>query len=207
MLICSNMVRRAVNGVVAVCVCIPLSTTTALGNDNAAGEKTSEANQASPSHVPPFAKDWWKDAAACPNGTTLVGEPPPKGRGIHCEQPDGKMHGRGTSWHPNGGRATEAFFLEGNEHGVKVAWYQNGQMKGRSHVTLGKDDGPFTLWHKNGNKKAECRFKMGLKSGSCIVWHINGKRRSTVQYRAGQKHGRFKLSASGLGGMRTGNAV
>ena len=68
----------------------------------------------------------WKNHP-CPEGTTLVGEPPPRGSEQSCQKADGTRHGKSTLWHKNGNKYADGEYRDGKLHGVSVFWFANGQ--------------------------------------------------------------------------------
>ena len=63
----------------------------------------------------------------CPEGTKLVGAPPPKSYQQGCSKPDGTKHGKYTTWHPNGQKGQEGEIRDGKPHGRWTVWHDNGQ--------------------------------------------------------------------------------
>jgi hypothetical protein len=79
--------------------------------------------------------EWWKEGdSACPAGSMLRQIEDPPTRSIVCARATpptdgdklGQPHGRGTSFHPGGGKAAEGMFEDGM-HGPWTYWDESGK--------------------------------------------------------------------------------
>jgi hypothetical protein len=88
----------------------------------------------------------------CPEGTTLKGDAPPKGRELRCENADGKLHGPYKRWYGNGQLNQLMHYQDGIEHGQQEAWWPNGNPMMRGISVNGERFKGYEYFDMNGNK-------------------------------------------------------
>lgn len=78
---------------------------------------------------------WWEETPPCPEGTTLVGAPPPRGQTVQCLLPSGERHGRVSVWFPNGHEGTYGEYERDQRHGRWMHWLHGRKlMEGAYHT-------------------------------------------------------------------------
>jgi hypothetical protein len=88
---------------------------------------------------------WWERATACPPGTALVGDVPPKGYTLECRSPDGKRNGRSSVWFESGHSGTYTEYENDVPHGRWIYWLDN-QLLVEGHFERGRRQGNWTYW-------------------------------------------------------------
>ena len=112
----------------------------------------------------------------CPEGSKLVGEPPPMGYSQICVKAEGTDFSAGRN----------------NRHGKATTWWRkNGQKKSEEHYKHGKRHGKVTRWLNNGQKTSEGNYTDGKKHGEWTSWHNNGQMLSQQKYKDGKLHGPY----------------
>ena len=155
----------------------------------------------------------------CPEGSEIVGDPPPAGRERYCaiKSKDGQQikHGPYEMWYPDGQQRTEGRYTKGLKDGHFTTWYRtgmvhmkesyvegyrdgvfetlfaNGFTKERAQYKMGKLDGPYQIYYQNGNPKRECFYANGLLSGEMTAWYQNGTKRASAVFKDGKVNGPY----------------
>ncbi len=91
---------------------------------------------------------------ACPAGTAVTGEAPPKGLAQMCVLPDGRKHGPYKHWYSNGQLMQHFHYHHDKEHGLQQAWWPNGQLMTAGESVHGKRYKAFSYWDMAGNARA-----------------------------------------------------
>lgn len=92
---------------------------------------------------------WWERKTACPDGTTLVGDVPPKGFALECRSPDGKRNGRSSVWYESGHSGTYTEYENDVPHGRWLYWLHNEKFI-EGHYERGRRQGNWTYWFDAG---------------------------------------------------------
>lgn len=128
----------------------------------------------------------------CPPGTERKGAPPPDGRKVWCQLPDGTQQGPSLSYYEDGTRLAEANFEAGELHGAYREWFSNGQTSLEVRYAHGKKDGVERRFYEDGKKMSEGRYEEGLREGPYHEWHPNEQEALASAYVDGVVHGEAK---------------
>ncbi len=88
---------------------------------------------------------WWEHAQPCPEGSKLVGAPPPKGQALECVNAEGKRHGLSSIWFGSGYAGTTAEYQNGVPHGRWLYWLHAHKLIEGQHEQ-GRRQGKWTYW-------------------------------------------------------------
>ena len=81
----------------------------------------------------------------CPDDSTMMGDPPPKGFEQVCKEPDGTKQGKWTAWYDNGQKKEEGEYKDGIRHGKWSDWLRNGQQVSEVEYKHGEEIGRATI--------------------------------------------------------------
>jgi hypothetical protein len=90
-------------------------------------------------------KAWWKEPSPCPEGASLVGEPPPKGQAVECLDASGKRNGLSSIWFGSGHAGTMTEYKAGVPDGEWLYWVHGQKLIEGRHVQ-GRREGRWTYW-------------------------------------------------------------
>ncbi len=161
------------------------------------------------------------DNLRCPEGTELLGNPPPKGNSQYCGKRStlggGIKHGPFVKWDDNGskryeanfdndvldGRSTTYFpsgdvaerqdYLKGIKSGRWEKWNRDGIKIAEGFYSNGKKSGRFRYWSRHGEPVSEGNFHDEVKSGLWIFYDRDGLVRSKFTFRNGRKDGKAQM--------------
>lgn len=105
---------------------------------------------------------------------------------------DGEKHGLEISWHRDGIKEYEHYFVHGQEDGVWYEWFLNGSLRREEQYHLGAKEGIWQQWYANGQKMEEIHYQNGLKNGPWLFWYNNGQKWSEVTYTNGFRQGTWR---------------
>lgn len=69
--------------------------------------------------------------ASCPDGSSLMGNPPPTGDMLWCADEHGVRNGRFIRWHGNGRKAEQGEFYRGKKNGLWIEYFEDGTERDR----------------------------------------------------------------------------
>lgn len=81
-------------------------------------------------------------SASCPPGATLLGDRPPKGFALWCEQ-RGVKHGPHATWHPNGRPETAGLYRDGQREGIWLRYSVKGDLQTSAGFLNDRQHGPM----------------------------------------------------------------
>jgi hypothetical protein len=131
---------------------------------------------------------WWKEPTACPDGSKLVGEPPPKGNNIECVDASGKRHGRSSVWFGSGHAGTLTEYDAGVPDGRWLYWLHGQKLIEGQHVD-GRRHGKWTFWFDDAGS-FDTRARMATHDWSknyVVEEYDHGLLLSTTKYKDGKK--------------------
>ncbi len=88
---------------------------------------------------------WWEQSPPCPEGSKLVGAPPPKGQSVECIDQSGKLNGGSSHWFGSGHAGTFGEYQAGVPHGRWLYWIHGQKLIEGAH-DQGRRQGPWTFW-------------------------------------------------------------
>lgn len=139
-----------------------------------------------PVAVKPVVDQWWlAPSAHCPDGTKLMGGPPPGGTGVWCADEKYVRNGPRTNFHPNGTKASEGWEVDSQWVGPWSHWHDNGTLA-REEIRLPHDGltGRYRQWDRRGKLLGELDLPGG--TGRATRWNEGG----TVAEEGAMKDGR-----------------
>lgn len=127
---------------------------------------------------------WWKDAAPCPEGAYLDVYPSSTNPERYCcetmthrkvivRQSEPEVHGRCTSFHPNGVVARDSWSDGGLADGMERWWYEDGSLALVERYRGGNLHGHAIAYHPNGRKAKEGDFVDGVAE-KLVFWREDG---------------------------------
>jgi antitoxin component YwqK of YwqJK toxin-antitoxin module len=102
---------------------------------------------------------------------------------------DGKKDSTWNTWHDNGQKRSELFYVNGVREGEYRGWFDDGSKMFINHYENGKLNGENIHWDSFGNKEMYLYYIDGKPDGRCIFWNENRERKITY-YRNGLKSGK-----------------
>jgi len=130
---------------------------------------------------------WWEAGdKACPEGTKLVGLPPPSGQVVECARPNGIVDGLSSVWYPNGHEGTLTEYRDGKKNGRWLYWL-HGQKLVEGNFKEGRRDGTWTYWFDGENGfDVESRLNREYNDKNYVVeQYSSGLLVKTTRYRNG----------------------
>jgi hypothetical protein len=131
-----------------------------------------------------------RDAAfSCPQGSTLMGAPPPKGAEVWCQKiVNGRpiKNGMFVVYNDSGGKMIEGTYRNGVQEGEWTMWYENGQRSAIDHYHNGLQDGLHISWYANGQKALEGNYVAGKREGIWTRWDPSGLTKNQIRYKQGK---------------------
>lgn len=131
----------------------------------------------------------------CPEGTTLVGDAPPRGDAQGCAKRDASgqpvRHGPYVRWYRSGRKALEGEYRDGEKTGRWTFWHANGQKKEQGEFREGRERGVWRRWHETGALLDEGEYQGGVRAGRWTLWHASGRKAREGEYRNGEASGRW----------------
>ena len=101
---------------------------------------------------------------------------------------DGKAHGKGRDYYPNGTTVKfEGEFRESNVHGKGKLYWENGTLKYEGKWENSKMNGKGKLYYQNGTLKYQGKFKEGSFHGKGKYYYENG----VLMHKGGFKNGKI----------------
>ena len=88
---------------------------------------------------------WWEQSPPCPEGSKLVGGPPPKGQSLECVDANGKLNGGASQWSGSGHAGTFSEYQNGVPHGRWLYWVHGQKLIEGVH-DQGRRQGRWTFW-------------------------------------------------------------
>ncbi len=129
----------------------------------------------------------------CPQGSRLVqSDHPDRGYTQVCMDFQGRQHGWGLVWYPDGQAKEYTQAVHGKLDGRALGWFQNGKLEYVSGFRMGERHGLFTRWFQDGRKRSEGRYADGFREGSWRYWFPNGQMRKRGRYKKGIPEGSWK---------------
>lgn len=128
---------------------------------------------------------------------------------------EGKRHGTGTWWYPNGQMRRRVHFQEDRLHGVWSEWAQDSTLQTENWFTEGKRINRETNYYSENRPESELSFLEAplelvgqddwwnarpatyapvgttVQTGPVKAWYDNGQKHLAGYYRDGQRHGEF----------------
>jgi len=123
------------------------------------GKKRSEEMFLSSAAKKLVSHDWWN--------STVVSESLPEGRLVR--------QGSYTTWHPNGQKSAEGYFVAGAPDGEFKWWYLNSQMQSKGTYKNGSCLGEWVWYHPNGMKMMEGSYAEDVQVGQWSSWNDEGQ--------------------------------
>jgi antitoxin component YwqK of YwqJK toxin-antitoxin module len=101
------------------------------------------------------------------------------------------LHGKHTTWYPNGKPHTESFYVDGKLNGTATNWWPNGIVRIRNHFNQnGLVDGEQSVYDIQGHLLKSYRMTNG--TGTEYIFHDNGTLKYEINWQNGVRHGFFK---------------
>ena len=122
---------------------------------------------------------------SCPQGTQIMGAPPPAGDEISCRKTvngESIKEGPYVIYREDGSRILQGSFHDGKQDGDWTMWYENGQVKSIDHYKDGVQEGEHKSWYTNGKIDAIGQYKDGKRDGVWKRWDPQGFRNWTETY-------------------------
>jgi uncharacterized protein len=94
---------------------------------------------------------------------------------------NGRPHGLGRSWYPNGQLQSETPFCEGVMHGLCRYWAPNGQPLGSFEMAHGT--GTFRTWYDDGRPRTEVSTVRSVPTGRLRQWDEAGELTEVFMYK------------------------
>lgn len=88
---------------------------------------------------------WWEASPPCPEGSKLVGAPPPKGESVECLDANGRLNGGSSHWFGSGHAGTFGEYQAGVPHGRWLYWVHGQKLIEGAHEQ-GRRQGRWTFW-------------------------------------------------------------
>jgi len=107
--------------------------------------------------------------AACPEGATLVGAPPPDGLRQRCQKSDGERHGATREWYENRRERSYSEWWDGQKHGRFTLWFNNGQVRSQGAHRHGAPAGEWTYFREDGSVRQHQRFAVPPPSADWLA--------------------------------------
>ncbi len=132
-----------------------------------------------------------KTAGPCPDGTKLMGEPPPNGQETWCQATDPSGHpvkeGPFTLYWPGGNKMMEGYYRNGKQDGLWVRFYASGQRATLDEYHNGVLEGRHIGWYPSGRESEEGQYRDGKKEGRWHKWDEAGLKNWDEEYRADKR--------------------
>lgn len=93
----------------------------------------------------------------------------------------GRAHGLGHSWYPNGQLQSETPFSDGILHGVCKYWAPDGRLLGSFEIVHGT--GTLRTWYDDGHPRTEVSMVRGLPTGRLRHWDEAGELTEEFMYK------------------------
>jgi hypothetical protein len=134
---------------------------------------------------------WWiEEELPCPIGTILVGNQPPEGQFVGCQDRRGRRYGPRTEFGPTGKVAIESRWERNRELGPRLEW--SALTYEVSRVSLFKDgrlDGESLSWLDDEGLLVST-FRRGLRDGPTLRLDAHGNLQLVEGWRLDLRHGR-----------------
>ena len=88
---------------------------------------------------------WWEAQTPCPDGSKLVGSPPPPGNTLECRDAAGKRNGMSSTWFESGHSGTMTEYVNDVPDGKWMYWVHNHRLI-EGQYKMGRRDGPWTYY-------------------------------------------------------------
>ena len=107
--------------------------------------------------------------------------------------PDGHalMHGRETTYYPDGTLKSERDFWEGQKQGRWASYYPDGSQETELRYREGQPFGTWTRWYENGKKRSEVTYAEGDELPEATFWHENGQMSARGLSNGGKRQGEW----------------
>ena len=136
------------------------------------------------------------DLAACPEGTTRVGAPPPDDFALWCERPglDGRprREGAAKTWYDDGALRLEESWRDGERDGPFVEYHRNGRKAREGAWAMGRKDGTWTIWFEDGTVEEVSTWRAGIADGPFVAYHRSGSKRVEGRHCGGAQCGTWR---------------
>jgi antitoxin component YwqK of YwqJK toxin-antitoxin module len=84
-----------------------------------------------------------------------------------------KFVGKWSTWHDNGQKKEESFYIDEYQSGFSILWYDNGQKQSEGKYICGVESGKWIYWYDDG-KKCQCGYFLdGYKTGTWVEYYSN----------------------------------
>lgn len=112
--------------------------------------------------------------AACPQGATLEGEPPPVSFRQRCQKEATERHGASREWFPDGREMVYSEWWNGEKHGRFSLWFDNGQLRSVGAHRFGLPAGKWVYYAKDGTVLQEKTFELAAPAEGWLAQAIAG---------------------------------
>ncbi|MEZ4234930.1 MAG: hypothetical protein R3F59_01945 [Myxococcota bacterium] len=145
---------------------------------------------------------WWIERdAPCPFETSLVGDGPPAGRAIGCEDRNGRRYGWRTEFGDGGKVAVQSHWEGNREDGTRTEWDPvTYDVLRVTTVRDGRTDGEVVEWLDDGGVLVTS-YRRSDRDGPTWRLDARGEVVMVEWYRGNQRHGRSCAWKRGVGGM------
>lgn len=134
---------------------------------------------------------WWiEDDIPCPYGTTLVGQQPPVGHYVGCQDKKGRRYGLRTEFGLEGKVALETRWEKNRELGPRIEWDPKTYLVSRQSVFReGRLDGESLSWLDDGGVLVTT-YRRGARDGATFRIGPRGELLLVESWRLDMRHGR-----------------
>lgn len=134
---------------------------------------------------------WWLERdVPCPVGTTIVGEQPPAGRFVGCQDKRGRRYGLRTEFAFDGKVSLETRWDRGLEVGPRLEWDPvTYTLSKQSELKDGRLDGESLSWLPDGGVLVTS-YRRGVKEGPTYRLDERGRLMMLEGWRLDMRHGR-----------------
>jgi hypothetical protein len=133
---------------------------------------------------------WWiEHDVPCPFETELVGDQPPAGRAIGCEDRNGRRYGWRTDFGDSGKIAVQSHWERNREDGTRTEWDPvSYDVRRVTQLREGRTDGEVVEWLDDGVLVTS--FRRGEREGA--TWRLDERGRLMMVdwWHASRRHGR-----------------
>jgi len=130
-------------------------------------------------------------ASASPQKLITIKKYYPNGQLSRClsMQLDSTLEGESIYYYDTGLRYRCINYKNGRKHGFGKTYHPNGNLHSEVHYVNGWPDGPFAWYYKNGELEKKGVYRQGKLEDQLQYYHANGVLKSAVLYRQGKAYG------------------